>query len=159
MIPEIEFIFTRLKNEATKTLSFFGALREADWHKKLYADGAQWDVRQVFAHLVATEKGILQLLENILAGKGGVPQEFNLNVYNERKVDELAIASPQELLNLFEQRRGQVIELVNTLRAEDLDQQGRHPFLGMASVRQILKLLYRHDQMHQSDIQKALEQS
>lgn len=157
MNQEIEFLINRLQKESERTLAFFSALGGEAWQRRLYSDGAQWNVHQIFAHLVASEKGFFQLLENILSGKGGVPQGFDLNEYNERKVDELAGTSPQELMTLFEERRKQVIDLVKKMRAEDLEKVGRHPFIGVASVKQILKLLYRHDQMHQNDISQALE--
>jgi hypothetical protein len=64
--------------------------------------------------------------------------------------------SPAELLAQFAERRQASVQLAAGLSAEDLQRTGRHPWLGVAAVEEILKMLYRHNQIHQRDIRRTL---
>jgi hypothetical protein len=152
-----ETLAQRLENGAEKTVSFFEALTPDQWGVSIYTDGACWTVQQVLAHFVSSEMSIVRLIQNILAGGGGVPEDFNLNAYNERKVSELQGAPPEKLLAEFKRSRQSTISLVAGLSHEDLSRQGRHPWLGITEVGEIIKLLYLHNQIHQRDIRKLLD--
>jgi hypothetical protein len=39
---------------------------------------------------------------------------------------------------------------------DDLVRQGRHPWFGETEIGEMLKLIHRHNQLHQRDIRKAL---
>jgi len=39
----------------------------------------------------------------------------------------------------------------------DLEKQGRHPFIGMTSIREMIKMLYLHNQLHYRDMKKVLK--
>jgi hypothetical protein len=43
------------------------------------------------------------------------------------------------------------------LQESDLELQGRHPFLGMTSIREMVKMLYLHNQIHYRDLKKVLK--
>jgi hypothetical protein len=45
---------------------------------------------------------------------------------------------------------------MNGLSADDLVKTGRHPWLGIAPLEDMIQLLYRHNQIHQRDIRKLL---
>jgi hypothetical protein len=152
-----EFLSERLRDEGAKTLAFFRALTPQQWETPVYTEDAHWSVRHVLAHFVAAESGITRLVENILAGGQGTPEDFDLNAYNERKVNALKEASREELLEKFSQLRQLSSTLVRGLHPEDLAKSGRHPWLGPASLGEIVKLMYRHNQIHQRDIRKAFE--
>jgi len=47
--------------------------------------------------------------------------------------------------------------MVSQFDDPDLEKSGRHPWLGMAQVEEIIKLMYRHNQIHQREIREALE--
>jgi len=152
-----DYLAQRLENGAEKTISFFEALTPDQWGITIYTDGASWTVQQVLAHFVSTEMSIVRLIQNILSGGGGVPEKFNIDTYNERKVSELQGASPEKLLAEFNRSRQSTISLVAGLSPEDLSRQGRHPWLGMTEVGEIIKLLYLHNQIHQRDIRRLLD--
>ena len=46
--------------------------------------------------------------------------------------------------------------MVAGLTPADLDRRGRHPWLGEADLRSVLKLLYRHPMIHLRDVRAAL---
>jgi DinB superfamily len=156
-MPEsLERLSNRLAEEGQKTMQFFGALSPEQWLRTLYVDGAQWTVHQVLAHFSLTEFGIRTLLQNILDGGEGVPQDFDINQYNESMVDELGEVAPKELLVRFQSERQATIEWLGKLTGDDLLKTGRHPWLGIAPLEEMIQLLYRHNQIHQRDIRKLL---
>lgn len=150
------FLAERLRAEAEKSLEFFRDLPENAWKRAIYSEGQAWTAGEVLAHFVATEISLLRLLENILAGGSGSPEDFDIDAYNQRKVLQLADTTVPELYELFQQNRQRTAEFVARLQPADLERQGRHPFLGMAPLNEIIKLIYRHNQIHQREIRKAL---
>jgi hypothetical protein len=137
-------------------MQFFQALAPDQWERTLYTEGALWTVRQVLAHFVITEAGIRALMANILAGGPGLPQDFDLNRYNESQVSKLDGISTQELLARFRQERQSTVDWVFGLAPDDLARTGRHPWLGVAPLEEMIQLMYRHNQIHQRDIRKLL---
>lgn len=146
----------RLTQERDKTVQFFRQLTPANWELLIYTEGAGWRVRDVLAHIVSAESGMRRLLANILQGDPGAPEDFDLDGYNQRKVKQLQDRPVDELLDRFLALREKTIRLVESLSREDLQRQGRHPFLGVASVEDIIKLIYRHVQIHLRDIRRAI---
>jgi hypothetical protein len=156
-MPETpERLANRLAEEGQKTQQFFVALSPDQWEKVLYTDGAQWTVYQVLAHFVVTETGIRSLMMEILAGNTGVAADFNINAYNERTILELDQVAPTDLLAMFDRERQATISWVNGLKVADLRMTGRHPWLGIAPLEEMIQLLYRHNQIHRRDIRKLL---
>jgi hypothetical protein len=142
----------RLLEEGEKTRQFFEAIPAVDWELQVYSDGGKWRIRQILAHFVATEASLQKLLKNIMDGGEGSSLDFDLNRFNESRVGRLEGVSPSELLSQFCALRQQTAQLVAGMNPEDLLRRGRHPFLGVASLEDIIKLMYRHNQIHQRDI-------
>jgi hypothetical protein len=151
-----QFLAERMRAEGEKTVEFFSSLSPESWGQTVYTDGSCWAVHQVLAHFVSTEAAIGRLIENIQAGGSGAPEDFDIDAYNERKVASLSHLSPPDLLIQFDRFRQQNIEVVSRMPQADLALQGRHPFLGKTELVEIIKLLYRHNQIHQRDIRKHL---
>ena len=156
MTESADVLASRLINGGEKTVSFFEALTPDQWELTIYTEGSCLSVQQVLAHFVATEASIIRLLQNILGGGDGAPEDFNIDAYNERKVSELQGISPEKLLAEFKSRRAGTVSLVAGLSSENLSRQGRHPWLGITEVGEIIKLLALHTQIHQRDIRKVL---
>ncbi len=156
-MTSVSRLVERLRQEGEKTVAFFRALTPADFERVLYTDGAEWRVREVLAHITQAEDGFRRLIEGIVQGRNrGAPEDFDLDAYNRRKVGELRDLPIEALLQEFQARRERTLQMVAALSEEDLDKEGRHPFLGWARVEDMLKLLYRHIQIHQRDIRKLL---
>lgn len=154
-MPETpERLFERLDAEGKKSIDFFCALAPEQWEQTLYSDGACWTIRQLLAHFVSSEGAFHELIENVLAGGRGAPQDFDIDAFNQRQVAEMALASPTELLEQFALRRRANLELVRRLSPKDLSKTGHHPFLGETSLEEIIQLLYRHNQIHQRDARR-----
>ena len=149
-------LVNRLLEEGEKTRQFFEAMPTVDWDLQVYSDGGQWRIRQILAHFVATEASLQKLVKNILDGGEGTPLDFDLNRFNESRVSRLEDTSPSELLSQFYALRQQTAQLVAGIDPDELQRTGRHPFLGVASLEEIIKLMYRHNQIHQRDIRKRV---
>jgi len=156
MGAQIESLVKRLREEGSKSLLFFQALTPDLWEKQLYSEGTQWTIKNVMAHFVSAEAGIVQLIENILSGGSGVPEDFDLDGYNERRVMRLNNQAPSDLLSMFDVQRETTVAIIDHMTEEQLIKKGRHPWLGIVSVNDIIKLIYRHNQIHQRDIRRML---
>lgn len=146
----------RLSEEGRRTVEFFTSLEPAGWESQVYAEGGRWSARQVLAHFVSAEIGFRQIITDIINGGEGAPEGLDIDRFNESQVAQMAAMSCDDLLAQFEQNRDLTVELVGRMETGDLEKVGRHPFLGRARLDEIIKLLYRHNQIHQRDIRRAL---
>jgi hypothetical protein len=116
-------------------------------------------VRDILAHFVVTEVSIPQIIRAILGGEGGAPEHLDLDAFNRKHVVGLENLPVAELLDKFTDLRSQTVRLVAGMSAEDLQMKGRHPYLGIAPLVDMIKLMYRHNQLHQRDIRRAFAQT
>jgi hypothetical protein len=149
-----ERLAKKLLEEGQKTLEFYRGLDEGQWGLEVYTEGACWRVQDVLAHFVVTEIGIPRIIQNILDGGEGSSGDFNLDEFNVRKVAGLENIPPVDLLARFQDLRQQTVRFVAGMGDAELDKVGRHPFLGQATVEDMLKLMYRHNQIHQRDLRR-----
>ena len=146
----------RLQAEGSKSLEIFRALRPEQWEITVYTDGSAWTIRQLLAHFVTAEDGFLDLIDDIVTGGAGSPEDFDIDRFNEREVSAVGDELPERLLLQYERVRQATIKKVSKLHTEDLERVGRHPYLGVASLADIIKLIYRHNQIHQRDFRKLI---
>ena len=151
------YLAGRLSKEGQKTQEFFKDLTPEQWALTVYSDGSQWTIRQILSHFVASEVSFTRLIENVLRGGSGAPEDFDTDAYNERKVRQLQEISSTDLIAQYGQVRERNVELVSGMSADDLLREGRHPFLKVAPVKDMVKLIYRHNQIHQRDIRRLLK--
>lgn len=146
----------RLRVEGQKSFEFFSRLPEQAWDILIYTDGADWTLRQIVAHYASAEASFGQLIDHILAGGLGAAEDFDLNRFNRSQVAKLQQISRQELLDRFRASRDENIARVLLLQPGDLEREGRHPFLGLTNLTEIIKMIYRHNQIHQREIRQVL---
>lgn len=154
-----ELILKRLSDEGEKTAAFFKAL-PADgpqWAQQVYTTGGHWRVREVLCHFVSAEKTFAFYGRQILAGGGGAPEDFVIDEFNETQVGGMADRRTQDLIAEFERRRRETLDFVLGMSDSDFDRVGRHPWFGRVPLENMLKLVYRHNMIHQRDVNKALE--
>jgi hypothetical protein len=146
----------RLMDEGLKTKGFFNNLTTEQWEIKVYSDGTQWNIHQILTHFVSSEVSFTELIKNVMQGGQGAPESFDIDVYNEKKVYQMRELSSTDLMERYMVARKLNVELVSGMSPDDLLKKGRHPFLGVASLADMIKLIYRHNQIHQRDIRKLL---
>lgn len=150
------FLAERLRAEGEKTTAFFAALSPEQWQTMIYTEDSQWSVRSVLAHFVSAEQSFLRLFPRIQAGGPGLADDFDIDRYNASQQEKTQDLAPQHLLTLFGAARAEMADWVAGLTPADLEKTGRHPFLGQTSLGEMIKMLYRHNQIHQRDIRKTI---
>lgn len=146
----------KLATEGEKTLTFFRDLPDSVWTQQVFADGARWDVRDVFKHLCVSEHTLRRLFEQILATGQGVAENFDINAFNREKTGQFASLSREALFQLYADTRAKTIIFAQGLSDDQLAARGRHPALGDSTLEDQLKLIYLHHTMHMRDIKKAI---
>lgn len=156
MSDSIQFLVDRLRSEGEKTAARFAALGGQDWALPVYTDGATWTVRSLLAHFVSSERAMCRLIQNVADGGPGAAEDFDIDRFNASEQNKIRELAPPELLNRFGAARGETIACVAQLTGADLQKQGRHPYLGMVSLEDMIKVVYRHTQLHWRDVRQVL---
>ncbi len=151
------FLAERLKTEGEKMAEFFSALTEDQWRADVYTEDTVWTIRNVLAHLVTAERGFVKLFEQIRTGGPGAAEDFSIDRYNATQQKRSESLSPKELLEHYKSIRAEMIVWVSGLQVSDLQKAGRHPFLGVTTLSEMIKMIYRHNQIHYRDVRKAMD--
>lgn len=147
----------KLRDEGNKLTDFLSGLREHEWNVEVYTEGVTWTVRSILAHLMTSERSFLPLFERIRHGGPGVDEDFSIDRYNARQQERTRELDPPALLKAYRSTRDEMIALVQGFSAEELEARGRHPYLGVTTLREMVKLVYVHNQTHYRDVRRALK--
>jgi hypothetical protein len=156
-MSELTELAKKLKSEGDKFVAIFSELTDDQWQTEVYTEGATWTIRNVLSHFVTSERGLLKLFERIRQGGEGASEDFSIDRYNASQQEKTKDLSPQELLDEYKSVRSESIAWSLSLSESDLEMQGRHPFLGMTTLREMIKMLYLHNQIHYRDMKKTLK--
>jgi len=143
--------------EGDKFTELFASLSDEQWQAEVYSEGTTWTIRSVLAHFVTSERGLVKLFERIRTTGEGSPDDFSIDRYNAAQQQKTKDISPQELLEQYKEIRDDSIAWTLSLTDDELEIQGRHPFIGMTSIREMIKMLYLHNQLHYRDMKKVLK--
>jgi hypothetical protein len=157
MSPRQELILKRLAEEGRKTAAYFRSLEESAYTQRVYTTGPNWRVREILAHFVSAEHIFAFYGRDILNGGIGAPEDFVIDEFNATQVVGLKDAQPSDLIRQFETARTETIALIQGMTDADLQREGRHPWFGKVPLDRMLKLVYRHNMLHERDVRKALE--
>ena len=147
----------KLKTEGEKFVEFFSHLIEKDWSTEVYTEGELWTLRNVLAHFVTSERGLVKLFETIRQGGPGAADDFSIDRYNASQQAKAKDLSPVELLEQYKEIRAGSVTWVSGLKDEELEIRGKHPFLGETTIREMVKMLYIHNQTHYRDVKKVMK--
>ncbi|HSL47225.1 MAG TPA: DinB family protein [Anaerolineales bacterium] len=156
-MSEVTELVEKLRSEGEKIVSIFSGLTDDQWQMEVYTEGSTWTIRNILAHFVTSERGLLKLFEQIRQGGAGSPDDFSIDRYNAAMQERTRSASPQELLEQYKEVRANAAAWVNGLKESELDITGRHPFLGQTVIREMIKMLYIHNLTHYRDMKKVLK--
>jgi len=156
-MSEINELADKLKSEGEKFYAIFADLTDEQWNTEVYTEDQTWTIRNVLAHFVTSERGLVKLFERIRAGGEGSPDDFSIDRYNARQQEKTQKLSPQELLEQYKTVRADSVAWTLSLEETDLEIEGRHPFLEMTTLREMIKMLYLHNIIHYRDMKKALK--
>lgn len=156
-MSEITELVEKLKTEGERMAAFFAELTDDQWESEVYTEGTTWTIRNVLSHYVTSERGLIRLFENVRTTGKGAADDFSIDRYNAAQQEKTKELAPAELLEQYKQVRAESIKWVSGLKEEELEIKGRHPFLGETIIREMIKMLYLHHQLHYRDIKRALK--
>lgn len=152
-----QLILKRLQDEGRKTAAYFRGLPAGDFGQPVYTTGPQWRVRDVLAHFVSAEQTLQFYGREVLGGGSGAPDDFVIDEFNATQVAGLRDVPPDSLVGQFETARAGTAEMVAGMADADFDLIERHPWFGRVPLEQMLKLVYRHNMLHERDVRRAIE--
>lgn len=147
----------KLKTEGERMAAFFAELTDEQWSLEVYTEGTTWSIRNVLSHYVTSERGLVRLFERIRTTGEGASDDFSIDRYNASQQEKTKDLTPAELLEQYKQVRAESVQWVSGLKEEELDIKGRHPFLGNTVIREMIKMLYLHNQLHYRDVKRVLK--
>ena len=156
-MSELNQLADKLESEGEKFYALFAGLTDDQWQSEIYTEGETWTLRNVLSHFVTSERGLVKLFERIRQTGEGSSEDFSIDRYNAAQQQKTKDLSPQELLEQYKAIRADSIAWTLSIAESDLEKQGRHPFLGMTSIREMIKMLYLHNQIHYRDMKKVLK--
>lgn len=156
-MSEVTELAEKLKSEGDRMLSVFSGLRDDQWNQEVYTEGTLWTIRNVLAHFVTSERGLIKLFEQIRQGAAGAASDFSIDRYNAAMQERTREMTTQELLEQYRQIRANTVEWVSGLNEAELEVTGRHPFLGQTVIREMIKMLYIHNMTHIRDMKRTLK--
>ena len=147
----------KLKSEGEKFIGIFSGLTDDQWNAEVYTEGTTWTIRNVLAHFVTSERGLVKIFELIRQGGAGVADDFSIDRYNEGQQQKTKEFTSAELLEQYKDVRANSVAWVSGLKDKELEITGRHPFLEVTTIREMVKMLYLHNQIHYRDLKKVLK--
>ena len=156
-MSELNDLANKLQAEGEKFFALFAGLTDEQWQMEVYTEGETWTIRNVLAHFVTSERGLVKLFERIRTTGEGASEDFSIDRYNAAQQQKSQNLSPQELLEQYKSIRSDSVAWTLSLETAELEKTGRHPFLGMTTLREMIKMLYLHNQIHYRDMKKVLK--
>lgn len=156
MKDELAGLAGKLFSEGEKTASYFKTLTPEAWDQQVYTTGSRWTVRHILAHFLSAERALGSLFANIIQDGSGAPKDFDIDRFNESQVDSLMSMDPPAMIDSFLETRGDTVTAVEGMAPDDLNRIGNHPWFGEYPLRDMIKLVYRHNMIHLRDVRRAL---
>lgn len=82
MDKRVNELVTRLRKGAHKMEEILGRLNDDQWKMVLYEGPPVWTARDLLAHFLSAEEGLLRVAQDIAAGGPGAPEGFDYDEYN-----------------------------------------------------------------------------
>jgi hypothetical protein len=152
MSERVNELVSRLRKGATKTVEILSSLTDDQWKTVLYEEPYPWTVRDLSAHFLSSEVGLLRIMQDIAANGSGAPEGFNYDEFNAQEQARLAGLPPRQLLADLATAREATIAWVAGLSDADLDRVGHHPALGQINLEIFITAIYGHQLMHMRDL-------
>jgi hypothetical protein len=150
-------LLSRLRKGIAKSQEMFESLEPEEWDAMLYEEPYFWSVRDLLAHFVSAEVGLLRLAQDVAAGGPGAPEGFDYDAFNASEQERLTDVPRERLLADLIAARQVTLTWVEELDAAALDRTGRHPALGEITVETFINAIYGHQLMHMRDLMQVLD--
>jgi len=145
-----------LREEGDRVVEFFNHLTHNQWGVLVYPEKSDWSMHHLLAHFVSSEIGRKELIFNVFRGGTGTQPNFEIDQFNQREIEKLSQGANDKLLQCFNQERAKLIECISAMSAQDLERRGNDPYIGEVALSDMIKLTYRHLQIHLRDARQCL---
>src|SRR5512143_3582624 len=98
-------------------LEVIGQMQPFDWGRPVQTAEGGWTVKQVLLHLATSECGQIKTGQAIAAGQPTVPDDFDLNRYNNRQVEKNKDKQPPEILFGMANSRQELLAFLDDVSA------------------------------------------
>jgi len=154
--PRVQALVAKLQKGIGKSLGLFKGLGPQQWQTVVYSDPIPWTVRDLLAHFLAAEEGLLELAQDVAGGGPGAPMGFDYDAQNALDQERLAGVVPDQLMDSLVIAREATVAWVRTLRDDQLTLEGVHPGLGPVTLETMITAIYGHQLLHMRDLMRAL---
>lgn len=153
MSDQKEFIRRQLQEARTLLLEAVTGLD--DDMAVASTENPEWRVRDILAHLAASEPGLLHNINRFLAEEE-LPSGFDLDRWNRRQVAKQSATTVEDLLLALQTSRKQALAMLDSLSEDDLAVTGTHPAGFDTTVAGIFLTIANHELDHGNEIRTAL---
>ena len=147
----------KITQARTNLLNLLNSLSEEQLQTPVISEDQTWTALDIVAHLLENERGMSIHVHKIRNGRETVPEGFDLNEWNAGLKERVGpLPSLAEMLEELAQTRAKTLEVLESLKDEEWNLQGRHPNRGVITIEQYYETMAGHDMWHTSDIKTAL---
>ena len=161
MLPELSALFEKLQRELDGVRILVAAAPEGALDRHGPGAGADegWSAREMLAHLVTSEHGMLALARAIVSGHGdALPAAYDVHAENAKAVATRRGLLAADLLREWGRGRADWTAFLEALTPEQLEMSGRHPAsLQPMSLRTVVIVMLRHDRGHRAEMAALLK--
>lgn len=155
-MDEITKIEGKLTAARAKLLAAMEGLHATAWDWR--PQDGRWSVRLTLAHVGAAQWSHLEVARRLVDGQPVELPGFDLDAWNAAAVDERAGWPVAQVLADLEAAQQATLAFLAEIDADKLACSGTHPALGEVNVRQVLRIIAVHDNMHRRDVVQLLRE-
>ena len=149
-----------LKAYMNKSMSAFehviDNLKPEDLNIKINEGEKGFTVIELLRHIQNSERGMTANLKSILAGGEGASQDFDLQSYNHTSNDKMKDLTTSDVKEKMKKYREKTLNLLESVKEEDWEREGRHPSQGIYSVKKHFEIISWHQYHHLKGIKEQL---
>ncbi len=134
------------------------SLRAEQMQLAVYSHGSpdQWTVQALLAHIASASEGLLKIAQGVTRGENPVPENWDVNRWNNRQIREHAHAPAADLISRIHAAHAGWLQFVETTTELELERMGRHPIGQTLSVKQMIQTHALHQVQHIRELATAL---
>ena len=137
-----------LNKSMTKFENVVNNIKEEDLNIQIQDKEGGWTVIELLRHIQNSERGMTFQAKSILEGNVGAAEDFDLKRYNARSTEKMANLTLNEVKANMTKYRQETIALLNSVKDDQWNIEGRHPNLNVYSIKQFFEIISWHQQHH-----------
>jgi len=152
MNARAEALVKKLSRGLAKSLEIFDSVESEEWSHPIFEEEGSWDLKDLMAHFVFSEKSLFAIAQDIASGGKGFLPGIDIDEFNREEMEKYRPMPKDELLAMLSQVRKTTMDWVKGLEDCDLDKVGNHPVLGECTVETVIFSIYAHQLLHMREV-------